>query len=251
MKDQLSRRNFLGTLGLSSLALTSFTSFSNDPSEQTPRTVLFQGDSITDGNRGRSSDPNHILGHGYAFSIASQLGSNYPERKLSFINKGISGNTIADLSARWASDATDLKPDVLSILVGINDVSLRIKNKQTAQPSTYESDYRKLLQKTRDALPTVKLIVGEPFILPVGMVNQDYDQWLNEVSAMQEVVKKMAREFDCIRLTYQQLFTKAVKSAPADYWIWDGIHPTFSGHGLMAKYWIDVVGKEIPALRLG
>jgi len=78
---------------------------------------LFQGDSITDGNRGRTKDPNHIMGHGYAFSIASRLGADLPEKQFTFYNRGISGNKVSDLAARWQADTLDLKPDVLSILV--------------------------------------------------------------------------------------------------------------------------------------
>jgi lysophospholipase L1-like esterase len=88
--------------------------------------ILFQGDSITDGNRGRSLDPNHILGHGYAFLIAARFGAMLPERTLTFLNRGISGNTVADLSARWTKDTLDLKPDLLSILIGINDASRQV-----------------------------------------------------------------------------------------------------------------------------
>src|SRR5882757_7118462 len=100
----LSRRNFLNTLGqagLLTMAVPSFASSNALKKERMPKdsksfTLLFQGDSITDGNRGRTEDPNHIMGHGYAFSIASRLGADYPERNLHFINKGISGNTILD-----------------------------------------------------------------------------------------------------------------------------------------------------------
>ncbi len=84
-------------------------------------TILFQGDSITDGNRGRSPDPNHILGHGYVFIIAAKYGAAFPERNLNFMNRGVSGNTVADLAQRWQQDTLDFKPDLLSILIGVND----------------------------------------------------------------------------------------------------------------------------------
>src|SRR4051812_48620278 len=79
--------------------------------------ILFQGDSITDGNRGRTSDPNHILGHGYQFIIAAKYGAAYAEKELVFLNRGVSGNTVPDLERRWQTDTLDLKPDVLSILI--------------------------------------------------------------------------------------------------------------------------------------
>src|SRR5436190_18411808 len=81
--------------------------------------ILFQGDSITDGNRGRSADPNHILGHGYAFIIAAKYGAAYADRNLTFLNRGVSGNKVTDLAKRWQKDTLELKPDVLSILIGV------------------------------------------------------------------------------------------------------------------------------------
>src|SRR3954453_13824130 len=83
--------------------------------------ILFQGDSITDGNRGRSADPNHILGHGYAFIIAAKFGAAFAPLNLEFINRGVSGNTVLGLQKRWPADTIALKPDVLSVLIGIND----------------------------------------------------------------------------------------------------------------------------------
>jgi lysophospholipase L1-like esterase len=81
--------------------------------------ILFQGDSITDGNRGRNADPNHIMGHGYAFSIASRVGADFPTSGFNLYKRGISGNKVTDLKNRWQEDALNIKPDVLSILVGI------------------------------------------------------------------------------------------------------------------------------------
>ena len=81
--------------------------------------ILFQGDSITGGNRGRNTDPNHILGHGYQALISSRYGADLPERHLTFMNRGISGNTVSALTRRWQTDTIDLKPDVLSILIGV------------------------------------------------------------------------------------------------------------------------------------
>src|SRR5580765_407417 len=123
--------------------------------------ILFQGDSITDGNRGRNADPNHILGHGYCFIIAAEFGGHFPERNLTFINRGVSGNKVTDLAARWKPDAVDLKPDLISILIGVNDAQ-RIPVEQ------YEEVYDRLLQETRAVLPNVRFVLCEPFTLAVG-----------------------------------------------------------------------------------
>ena len=85
--------------------------------------LLFQGDSITDGGRGRSQDPNHILGQDYAYLLAASCGGHYPDKDWVFLNRGVSGNTVTDLAARWQNDTLALKPDILSILVGVNDAA--------------------------------------------------------------------------------------------------------------------------------
>ncbi|MDO9614298.1 MAG: GDSL-type esterase/lipase family protein, partial [Bacteroidota bacterium] len=115
---------------------------------KTGAVILFQGDSITDGNRGRNTDPNHIMGHGYAFSIASRVGADYPEKKYQFYNRGISGNKVNDLEKRWQAETLDLKPDVLSILVGVNDSSSVVfKREPIITIEKYEETYTLLLEQ--------------------------------------------------------------------------------------------------------
>ena len=129
--------------------------------------ILFQGDSITDGNRGRSLDPNHILGHGYVFITAARHGATFPQLKLEFFNRGVSGNTVLDLEKRWQEDALDLKPDLLSVLVGVNDSGRKVPLDQ------YEQTYDRLLAQARQANPRLKLVLCEPFGLPVGKHKTD------------------------------------------------------------------------------
>jgi lysophospholipase L1-like esterase len=198
--------------------------------------ILFQGDSITDGNRGRTEDPNHILGHGYAFVIAARYGAAFPDRHLVFLNRGVSGNTVANLAARWQADTVDLKPDVLSILVGVNDLNMRVPLEQ------FEAGYDELLASTVKALPDVKLVLGEPFALKVGRYNNaNWDDRMAEMRKRQAVVAKLAAKYHAALALYQQAFDEACKRAPADYWIWDGIHPTYSGHQIMVDEWTRVV----------
>ncbi len=200
--------------------------------------ILFQGDSITDGNRGRSPDPNHILGHGYQFLIAAQLGAAWPERKLVFLNRGVSGNRVADLAQRWQQDALDLKPDVLSILIGVNDFSHAGNGTAAHAVETYEADYDALLARTVAALPAVRLVLGEPFLLSVGRFAEGFPTHATAMAAYQDAVARLARKYHAPLVRYQGLFTAACARAPADYWIWDGVHPTYNGHGLMAVEWL-------------
>ncbi|MDD4870134.1 MAG: SGNH/GDSL hydrolase family protein [Kiritimatiellae bacterium] len=198
--------------------------------------ILFQGDSITDGNRGRTADPNHILGHGYCFIIAAKYGSQYPERKLVFMNRGTSGNTVTNLAARWQKDTLDLKPDVLSILIGINDSGRNIPLEQ------YEQVYDKLLADTKSAISNVQFVLCEPFYLPkVG--HREGDAKYEDIRKRQEIVVKLAEKYRAPLVKFQQVFDDACKRAPAEYWIWDSVHPTYSGHQLMADEWVKTVSR--------
>jgi lysophospholipase L1-like esterase len=190
--------------------------------------ILFQGDSITDGNRGRSPDPNHILGHGYVFIIAAKYGAAFPDLKLDFLNRGISGNTVLELEKRWQKDALDLKPDVLSILIGVNDEGRGVPLDQ------YEEVYEKLITQAKAANPKIKLVLCAPFVKPTGKISEG-------IRKRQEVVAKLAQKHGAALVQFQPVFDEAAKRAPADYWIWDNVHPTYRGHQLMADEWERVV----------
>ena len=123
--------------------------------------ILFQGDSITDGNRTRDEDPNHVMGHGYACLIASRLGFDYADRGFQFFNRGISGNRIVDLFGRWKEDTLNLKPDILSILIGVNDVNGRFRDVGVSAKK-FEQVYDILLTETKEELPHIQLVICRP-----------------------------------------------------------------------------------------
>jgi lysophospholipase L1-like esterase len=198
-------------------------------------TVLFQGDSITDGNRGRSNDLNHILGHGYQALIASRFGADLPERNLLFINRGISGNRVSDLLGRWQTDAIDLKPDILSILIGVNDLNSGVSAEE------YERQYDQLLTDTVKALPRIRLVLCEPFGLPVGGKKDNWATYRADLATRQAIVAGLADKYHAPVVHFQRVFDDAARRAPADYWIWDGVHPTYAGHQLMADEWVRTV----------
>jgi lysophospholipase L1-like esterase len=192
--------------------------------------IVFQGDSITDMARGRGTDPNHILGHSYVFLLAAKYGAAYPEYEIDFVNRGVSGNTVLDLEKRWQTDTLDLKPDILSILIGVND------NK--AIPfEQYEKIYDKLITEAKAANPKLKLILGEPFGLPVGPRKESWETWNEGLTKRREIVAKLAKSHGAALVKYQRAFDEAAKRAPAEYWIWDGVHPTYRGHQVMAGEW--------------
>ena len=202
-------------------------------------TILFQGDSITEGGRWPGDDQNHIMGQDYAYIVAAQIGLDYPERRLVFINRGVSGNTVVDLAGRWQADTIALKPDVLSIMVGVNDTFY--SDGQSVE--TYEQTYDALIAETLKALPNVKIVLGESFLLPSGGYKADYETKRAELAKRQAVARKLAAKYNLPLVEYQRAFDEAMKLAPAEHWSWDGVHPTYAGHGLMAREWTKTVNK--------
>lgn len=208
------------------------------PSFKKGSTLLFQGDSITDMKWGRNQkDRNHYLGHSYVFLIASRLHVDIPEAKLNFLNRGMSGHTVSDLQKRWQKDAIDLKPDVLSILIGINDVGRAVRSNRDVDPVAYEAGYRDLLTQSRSANPNLRIVLIEPFVLPVTR------NWRSQADRIRPVVAKLADEFNAVLIPMQEVFDEAAERCGPEHWIWDGVHPLPQGHELIARNWIDRVSE--------
>jgi lysophospholipase L1-like esterase len=204
--------------------------------------ILFQGDSITDAGRNKDTKtPNTspTMGSGYVLQAAGQLLFQYAGLNLTIYNKGISGNKVYQLSERWDNDCINLKPDVLSILIGVNDFWHTKSGGYKGTVKTYEDDYRKLLQRTKNALPSVKLIIGEPFAVK-GIRAVD-DSWYPEFNKYREAAKKLADEFNAVFIPYQQVFDEAQKKAPGVYWTHDGVHASLAGAKLMADAWMQAI----------
>ena len=201
-------------------------------------TVVFIGDSITDGGRQRTgNDFNHTMGQSYAYLLAATLGNQLAERDLTCLNRGIGGNRISDLQNRWQNDVIALKPDLLSILIGIND-TFSGHGETTEQ---FEQIYDTLLRDTLLALPKIKIVLGEPFVLAVGKYRDSYPTARVEVAQRQAAVARLAARYRLPLIHYQAVFDAALQRAPADHWLWDGIHPHYAGHGLMAAEWLKIV----------
>jgi lysophospholipase L1-like esterase len=207
--------------------------------------ILFQGDSITDGNRTRDNDPNHFLGHGYAYIVSAKLGVDEPEKEYEFLNRGISGNRIVDLYGRWQEDTLNIKPDILSILVGVNDIAWEVNVGAGIPANKYGKVYKLLIEETREINPECIIVIMEPFILPVGGVKEKYDYWNDEISKRQVIARAIAEENNCIFVPLQQQFNDACKKGAPEHWIWDGVHPTAAGHELIARQWMKVVDEAL------
>jgi lysophospholipase L1-like esterase len=251
-----SRRSFLGNVSLA--AASGFAgAFAGTPSNlyatncnaknekffQSGDILLFQGDSITDVKRNRDSiEPNSqsALGNGYAWFVAAELLIQHEKEKLKVFNRGIGGDTVQKMNARWKKDCLDLQPDVLSILIGFNDYNHYRKGKYNGGVETYAKDYRDLMRKTRDALPDVQLVICEPFVIDTGKVKPS---WKAEINEFQIAAEAVATDFGAIFVRFQDKFDMAVELAPADYWATDGIHPTPAAAAFMARWWLEALNK--------
>ncbi|MDD2478990.1 MAG: SGNH/GDSL hydrolase family protein [Victivallaceae bacterium] len=203
-------------------------------------TILFQGDSITDCGRSREDIPPDDgvgLGAGYPAMIAARLLCAQPEIAWQLYNRGISGNRVVDLYARWKIDALNLKPDLISILIGVNDTWHEFHNQNGVEVPRYEEFYRMLLEWTKEQLPKTKLILIEPFVLNFGAVGEG---WEDEIKQRREVVKKLSKEFNTEFIPIQSMLDKMVKIAPPEHWLRDGVHPLPAGHQLIADAWLTV-----------
>jgi lysophospholipase L1-like esterase len=201
-------------------------------------TVLFQGDSITDAGRDRNDKkPNSqkAMGDGYAWLAAAQMLVDRADDDLKIFNRGVSGNKVYQMDERWQEDCLDLKPNVLSILIGVNDFWHKHKHGYDGTVEVYEKDYHALLKRTKEALPEIKLIVCEPFVLKVGEVD---DTWFPEFDSYRAAARRVADEAGAVFVPFQSMFDEAVKVAPAAYWAADGVHPSAGGSTLMAYWWM-------------
>ena len=197
--------------------------------------VLFQGDSITDAGWDRNDDSN--LGVGYASIAAALFTAMYPEKNVRFLNRGISGNRVPDLQGRWQADCIDLKPDWVSIMIGINDTWRGFDSNDKTASEDYEEGFCDILTRTRDKLDA-KLIILEPFLLPTP---EDRLEWRVDLDPKIHAARRLARKFDAIFVPMDGIFAAASMHHGPAFWAGDGVHPTAPGHALIAKAWLEAV----------
>ncbi len=247
MNDNKQRRHFLKVASMITAGTfaPAFASGSHSPGKfPNGVRILFQGDSITDGGRNRGSyyaNQGRGLGGGYVYQIAAEILGANPNDEISIYNRGISGNKVYQLAARWEDDCLQLKPDVLSILIGVNDFWHTMSSNYKGTADSFETDLRALLNRTRESLPDVKLIIAEPFAVAGGTAISD--AWYPEFHKYQDAVKKISEEQKAAYLPLQTVFGEALKTAPASYWCPDGVHPSIAGSYLMKQVWLDALEK--------
>ena len=197
--------------------------------------ILFQGDSITDSGRNRADTGS--LGSGYAMMAAAQFLLQHPRSDVEFLNRGISGDRTADLLARWEHDCTTLRPNVVSLLIGINNVWRRYDRQDPTPLEQFAQELDQLLLTTRTQT-NAQILLLEPFLLPI---NDDVQRMREDLDPKIQAVRYMARKYDAALVALDGLFAEASAARQADYWARDGVHPTLAGHALIARAWLQTV----------
>ncbi|MFF4243335.1 SGNH/GDSL hydrolase family protein [Streptomyces sp. NPDC001822] len=199
--------------------------------------VLFQGDSITD--VGRLAEPGDTLGRGYVRTAADLVRSARPDDGITFLNRGVAGDRVSDLRARWREDATDLEPDVVSVLIGVNDTWRRYDSGEISTHQAFEDDYRAVLTQVRER-PDTQLVLIEPFLIPV---REEQWAWRGDLDPRIQTVRRLAEEFDASLLAADGLLNQAARAAGGpEHIAGDGVHPTPLGHALLAEAWVALAG---------
>lgn len=210
-------------------------------------TVMFSGDSITDCQRLESEDG---LGFGYPLRIAGEWGLRHPDRPVTWLNSAIAGHKVRDLEPRWQADVLDARPDVVSILVGVNDMGW-----QTLAPEGYvipveefEAGYDRLLAPLAEA--GTQLILIEPFLLPVhGVIeagaaligDKERKEWRTDLDPKIQAVRRLAGKYGAQLLAADGMFAELAATTGPEYWAADGVHPTPAGHAALAAAWLRLV----------
>ena len=204
--------------------------------------ILFQGDSITDVGRNTHNGSLVSIGQGYPCLVASRLGADEPG-KYEFVNLGISGNRIVDVYARIKCDCWNHEPDLLSVLIGVNDVWHEFGGKNGVEADRFYNVYKMLVTDTMNKLPNIRMILMEPFVLKAAATEGAWDAFRSETEKRADAVRRIAEECRQTFLPLQEMFDRAAERAPASYWLGDGVHPTPAGHQLIADAWIDTFRK--------
>lgn len=197
--------------------------------------ILFYGDSITDAGRSRENCTNEGLGGGYVSLIAARLLCDWPG-ELTITNKGIGGNRIGDLEGRLQEDVLALEPDVVSILIGINDTWRSFDSGVKSEIPDFVRGYRNVLDQLR--AKGIRLVICEPFVLPVPA---DRLEWRVDLDPRINAIRELAREYDAVYVPFDGLFAAAACRADAAFWARDGVHPSLAGHQFMADAWLEAV----------
>lgn len=197
--------------------------------------ILFQGDSITDFSRAR--DTELYPGFGYPLLVKAELSFEEPQ-SYEFFNRGISGNRVVDLYSRIKNDIINLKPDIMSILIGVNDVWHEIMEQNGVENEKYFKIYSMMIEEIKEAIPDIKIMILEPFVLKGTATEENWEEFRTETLKRAQKAKEVAQKYNLKFIPLQEKFDKLAESTPTSYWLYDGVHPTSAGHEFLKREWI-------------
>lgn len=204
------------------------------------KTILFQGDSITDAGRPRDNDVN--FGQGYPTLVSASLGYDYPNQ-YKFLNRAVSGDRSVDVYARIKSDIINLKPDYMSLLFGVNDVWHEIARQNGVSAEKYEMVYDLLIKEVLAALPNIKIMILEPYVCHGTATDSVWETFRGEVELRAKAAKRIAEKYNLNFVPLQSVFDKLAETTPEPYWTNEGVHPSPFGHELIAREWLKAFEK--------
>lgn len=200
--------------------------------------IVFYGDSITDCGRNREGDGNLAYGAGYVMQAAGRLFEKNP-KGYEIINTGINGNRIVDLYSRIKADLWNHEPDVISILIGVNDISHEVYNRNGVELERFERIYDMLLEDTKKVLPRVKIMLCEPFVLEGTITAENMDKF-GELKKYSTAIKKLSEKHGCYFVPLQDMISELGEKYGNKFILRDGVHPTVHGAVFLAKKWLSV-----------
>ncbi len=213
------------------------------------KTFLFQGDSITDA--GRRRDEIGGGSYGYPTFVAGMLGAKYPNA-FKFVNKGVSGDRSVDMLARAKRDTVNFKPDILTVLIGVNDVWHELQdndmNRNGIDADTYFTYYDMFVSYVRKMCPQTKIFILEPFVLKACATERCWNVFSREVAKRAEKAHELAEKYGIIFVPLQKTFDELSETAPASHWLEDGVHPAAAGHCVIAQKIVEAVECECPEM---
>ncbi|MFE9577295.1 SGNH/GDSL hydrolase family protein [Nocardia sp. NPDC006044] len=211
-------------------------------------TVMFTGDSITDLRRPIGEDEAGCI---YPVRVAGEWCFRHPDRPVTWLNTANAGDKVMDLETRWRTDVLDAEPDVVSILVGVNDMGWHTLDPDgwVISAEEFRAGYDRLLAPL--AAVGTQLILIEPFLLPIdGVVEagaafvgpEERKQWRADLDPKIAAVHELAEKYDAHLIPADTMFAELAASTGPEYWSADGVHPTLAGHDALAEAWLRLAG---------
>ena len=202
--------------------------------------ALFTGDSITDA--GRRTDPSAHLGAGYVRRIAEMAAES--GKRLYVTNTGVGGDRTSDLLDRFDADILKVRPNILTILIGINDMWRRYDSGASVSAAEFYSNYSRVLTRVRDELDLKRIVIMEPFLVPVKGAQLSWH--VEDLDENIAITRELADRYGATLIPLNEIFVDRAARVGAASVIDHGVHPSAGGHELIAQLWWSSIGEEIP-----